>query len=132
MSPEEEAIISDKDKSIKNINKSSKMMKIEKSLKRQQRKRSRKYESFKKTRIKKEETATRQNIQKQVIRVQRIHQRITSIRENHINQTVSTIIKQKPSFITIEDLNVRGMMKNRHLSKSIAQQCFYQFKLNLN
>ena len=56
---------------------------------------------------------------------------MSNIRENHINQTVSKIVKTKPSYITIEDLNVRGMMKNRHLAKAVSQQCFHQFKINL-
>lgn len=123
-------IISNVEKPVKNINKTVKVKKLGKSLKRQQRKLSRKYESLKKQNKKKGE-ATRQNIQKQVLKVQKLHQRISNIRENHINQTVNTIVKQKPSFVTIEDLNVRGMMKNRHLSKAIAQQGFNQFRVKL-
>lgn len=125
------ATISNQDKPIKNINKTAKVHKLEKSLKRQQRKLSRKYESLKKNKNKKEEATTRQNIQKQVLKVQKLHQRLTNIRENHINQTVSSIVKQKPRFITIEDLNVSGMMKNRHLVKAIAQQCFNRFQVKL-
>lgn len=125
------AILSNQNKPVKNINKTLSMKKLEKSLKRQQRKLSRKYESNKKSKNKKEETATRQNIQKQVLKVQKLHQQITNIRENHINQTVNTIVKQKPRYITIEDLNIRGMMKNRHLAKAVAQQCFHQFKVRL-
>ncbi|ALS22147.1 RNA-guided endonuclease InsQ/TnpB family protein [Paenibacillus naphthalenovorans] len=125
------AVISSQDRPVKNINKTARVRKIEKSLKRQQRKLSRKYESAKKNKNKKEETATRQNIHKQVLKVQKLHYRLSNIRENHINQTINMIIKQKPRFITIEDLNVRGMMKNRHLAKAVAQQCFNQFKTKL-
>lgn len=125
------AIISNRNKPVKNINKTSKVKKLEKSLKRQQRKLSRKYESLKQNKNKKEDTATRQNIKKQVLKVQKLHQRLRNVRENHINQTVNTIIKQNPRFITIEDLNVRGMMKNRHLSKAVGKQGFYQFKNKL-
>lgn len=125
------AVISSQDRPVKNINKTARVRKIEKSLKRQQRKLSRKYESAKKNKNKKEETATRQNIHKQVLKVQKLHHRLSNIRENHINQTINMIIKQKPRFITIEDLNVRGMMKNRHLAKAVAQQCFNQFKTKL-
>lgn len=125
------AIVSDIDEPFKNINKTHKMEKLVKSLKRQQKKLSRKYESLKKSKNKKEDTATRQNIQKQVLKIQRLHQRITNIREDYINQTISEIIKQKPRFITLEDLNISGMMKNKHLSKAIAQQCFYQFRSKL-
>jgi len=125
------ATLSNQEKPIKNINKTYKIKKIEKSLKRQQRKLSRKYKSISKNKNRKEETATRQNIRKQIIKVQKLHRRLYNIRENHINQTINMIIKQKPRFITIEDLNVRGMMKNRHLAKEVAQQCFNQFKTKL-
>lgn len=125
------ATLSNSDQQIKNINKTTKVRKLEKSLKRQQRKLSRKYEEAKKNKNRKEETATGQNIQKQILKVQKLHQRLSNIRENHINQTINMIIKQKPRFITIEDLNVRGMMKNKHLSKAIAQQGFHQFRSKL-
>ena len=121
------------DKTIyKNINKTQKVKKLEKKLKREQKRLSRKYESLK-IRNKKEKggIATRQNIQKQVVKVQRLHQKLSNIRTDYINKTVSNIVKQKPSYITIEDLNVKGMMKNRHLSKAVAQQKFYEFKTKL-
>ncbi|WP_415316264.1 RNA-guided endonuclease InsQ/TnpB family protein [Clostridium perfringens] len=116
----------------KNINKTSTVKKVEKKLKREQRKLSRKYESLK-IRNKKEKggNATSQNIQKQVVKVQKLHQRLTNIRTDYINKIVSSIIKQKPSYITIEDLNVKGMMKNKHLSKAIASQKFFEFKTKL-
>ena len=116
----------------KNINKTSIVKKIEKKLKREQRKLSRKYESLKiRNKNIKEGSATRQNIQKQVVKVQRLHQRLANIRTDYINKTVFSIIKQKPSYITIEDLNVKGMMKNKHLSKAIASQKFFEFKTKL-
>ena len=116
----------------KNINKTSTVKKVEKMLKREQRKLSRKYESLK-MRNKKEKggNATRQNIQKQVVKVQKLHQRLRNIRTDYINKTVSKIVKQKPSYVTIEDLNVKGMMKNKHLSKAIASQKFFEFKTKL-
>ena len=116
----------------KNINKTSTVKKVEKKLKREQRKLSRKYESLK-IRNKKEKggNATSQNIQKQVVKVQKLHQRLRNIRTDYINKIVSSIIKQKPSYITIEDLNVKGMMKNKHLSKAIASQKFFEFKTKL-
>lgn len=116
----------------KNINKTSTVKKVEKKLKREQRKLSRKYESLK-TRNKniKEGSATRQNIQKQVIKVQKLHQRLVNIRTDYINKTISSIIEQKPSYITIEDLAVSNMMKNKHLSKAIASQKFFEFKTKL-
>ena len=124
------AICSDK-KKFKNINKTSTVKKVEKKLKREQRKLSRKYESLKIRNKTEEGRATRQNIQKQVVKVQKLHQRLTNIRTDYINKTVSSIIKQKPSYITIEDLAVSNLMKNKHLSKAIASQKFFEFKTKL-
>ncbi|MCC0740653.1 transposase [Clostridioides sp. ZZV14-5902] len=124
------AICSDK-KKFKNINKTSTVKKVEKKLKREQRKLSRKYESLKIRNKIEEGRATRQNIQKQVVKVQKLHQRLTNIRTDYINKTVSSIIKQKPSYITIEDLAVSNLMKNKHLSKAIASQKFFEFKTKL-
>ena len=125
------AICSDGNK-FKNINKTYNVKKLEKKLKREQRRLSRKYESLKiRNKNIKEGRATRQNIQKQVVKVQRLHQRLANIRTDYINKTVFSIIKQKPSYITIEDLNVKGMMKNKHLSKAIASQKFFEFKTKL-
>ncbi len=116
----------------KNVNKTATIKKIEKKLKREQRKLSRKYESLK-IRNKKEKggNVTRQNIQKQIVKVQKLHQRLTNIRTDYINKTVFSIVKQKPSYITIEDLAVSNMMKNKHLSKAIASQKFFEFKTKL-
>ena len=116
----------------KNINKTSTVKKVEKKLKREQRKLSRKYESLKiRNKNLKEGRATSQNIQKQLVKVQKLHQRLTNIRTDYINKTVFSIIKQKPSYITIEDLAVSNMMKNKHLSKAIASQKFFEFKTKL-
>ncbi len=105
--------------------KTLKQKKLNKRLSREQRKLSRKYEIKKKT--KKGESTNYKNIEKQKLRVQKIHQRISNARNDYQNKIISEIIKREPSFITIEDLNVRGMMKNRHLSKAIANQGFNQF-----
>ena len=127
-----EFVICSNGNKFKNINKISTVKKVEKKLKREQRKLSRKYESLKiRNKNIKEGRATRQNIQKQVVKVQKLHQRLTNIRTDYINKIVSSIIKQKPSYITIEDLNVKGMMKNKHLSKAIASQKFFEFKTKL-
>lgn len=115
----------------KNINKTSRVKKLEKKLRREQRRLSRKYECLKKQNKTTKGEATRQNIRKQVIRVQRLHQRLTNIRTDYINKCISEIVEQKPSSITIEDLNVKGMIKNRHLSKAVAQQKFYEFRVKL-
>lgn len=114
----------------KNINKTNKIKKINKSLKRQQKRLSRKYENLKK-RNKKGGNATRQNINKQILKVRRLHMRLTNIRTDYINKIVNNLVKTKPKFINIEDLNVSGMMKNRHLSKAISEQKFYEFRTKL-
>ena len=106
----------------KNINKSSKVKRLEKRLRREQRRLSRKYE-FRK--MKGGATATASaNIDKQKLKVQKIHHRIDTIREDYENKVVHEIVKQKPRFITTEDLNVKGMMKNKHLAKAVAAQRF--------
>lgn len=125
------AVVSNTEKPFKNINKTKKVKELEKKLKREQRKLSRKYESLKVRNKRKGGNATRQNIQKQIVKVQKLHNTLTNIRDNYINQVVNEIVKTKPSYITIEDLNVSGMMKNKHLARVIAQQKFYQFKIKL-
>ena len=115
----------------KNINKTVRIKKLEKKLKREQRCLSRKYEDLKKRGNEKKGEATRQNIQRQVLKVQKLHHRINNIRTDYINKCVNGIVKTKPSYITIEDLNVLGMMKNRHLSKAAASQKFYEFRTKL-
>ena len=134
----------------KNRNKTEKIRKLEKKLKREQRRLSRKYEGLKKRRGKKGE-ATRQNIQKQLLKVQKLYQRIETVRTDYVNQCVNKIVKTKPSYgspkravsqsdmatklppcyITIEDLNISGMMKNKHLSKAVSSQKFYEFRTKL-
>ena len=111
----------------KNINKTEKIRKIEKKLKREQKKLSKKYENLKK----KGGTANKSNIKKQIVKVQKLHHKLDNIRTDYVNKTISNIINQKPKFITIEDLNVKGMMKNKHLSKSVANEKFYEFRSKL-
>ena len=113
-------------KTYKNINKSAKLKKLEKQLIREQRSLSRKYKN-----LKKGESTQRANIQKQKRVVQKLHHKIDNIRTDYINKTIAEIVKTKPSYITIEDLNVSGMMKNRHLSKAVASQKFYEFRTKL-
>ncbi|MDE5569106.1 MAG: transposase [Ruminococcus sp.] len=124
------AICSD-GRTFKNINKSVCIRKLEKSLKRQQRKLSRKYESLKKLTNNLKGEATRQNIQKQKLKVQRLHHRLDCIRTDYINKVISELVKAKPEWITLENLNISGMMKNRHLSKAIAQQKFFEFRTKI-
>ena len=113
-------------KTYKNINKSAKLKKLEKQLIREQRSLSRKYEN-----LKKGESTQRANIEKQKLKVQKLHHKIDNIRTDYINKTIAEIVKTKPSYITIEDLNVSGMMKNKHLSKAVASQKFYEFRTKL-
>ena len=113
-------------KTYKNINKSARLKKLEKQLRRDQRCLSRKYENRKKG-----EVTQRANIQKQKLKVQKLHHKIDNIRTDYINKIIAEIVKTKPSYITIEDLNVSGMMKNRHLSKAVASQKFYEFRTKL-
>ena len=115
-------------KTYKNINKSARVRNLEKQLRREQRCLSRKYENFKKT---KKGEPTQKNIQKQRLKVQKLHHKIDNIRTDYINKTIAEIVKTKPSYITIEDLNVSGMMKNQHLSKAVASQKFYEFRAKL-
>lgn len=109
----------------KNINKSARIKKLEKRLHREQRCLSRKYENLKKG------ESTQKNIQKQKLKVQILHHKINNIRTDYINKTIAEIVKTKPSYITIEDLNVLGMMKNRHLAKAVASQKFYEFRTKI-
>ena len=118
------AIVSD-GKTYKNINKSAKIKKLEKQLRREQRCLSRKYENLKKG------ESTQKNIQKQKLKVQKFYNRIDNIRTDYINKTIAEIVKTKPSYITIEDLNVKKMMKNRYLSKAVMSQKFYEFRIKL-
>ena len=119
------AIISN-GKTYRNINKSAGLKKLEKQLIREQRSLSRKYEN-----LKKGESTQRANIQKQKLKVQKLHHKMDNIRTDYINKTIAEIVKTKPSYITIEDLNVKGMMKNRCLSKAVASQKFYEFRTKL-
>ena len=121
------AIVSNIDKSFKNINKTSRVKKIEKKKKRLQRQVSRKYEMNKQG----NKFVKTNNIIKLEQNIRKLNNQVTNIRHNYLNNITSKIVKQKPSYITIEDLNVKGMIKNKHLSKAIAQQCFYEIRRQL-
>ena len=108
----------------KNINKSPKVKKLEKKKRRLQRSISRRYEKSRKGKI----YCKTSNIIKREKELLKLSRRLTNIRHNHLHQITSDIVKRKPSFICIEDLNVSGMMKNKHLSKAIQQQGFYEFR----
>ena len=118
----------------KNINKSKEVKRLERKLKREQRKLSRKLEANTLKRDKNNrpiyKTPLREmkNIQKQNQVIRQLHKRLTNIRTNHLHQATAEIVKTKPSRIVMETLNIKGMMKNKHLSKAIAQQKLYEFK----
>lgn len=112
----------------KNINKDKKVKQLKKKLKRKQRALSRKFENKK---LNKEELPTKQNINKNILSIQKIYNKLSIIRMEYIRFVINDIIKQEPSYIVIENLNIKGMMKNRHLSKAIQEQCLYYFRLFL-
>ncbi len=117
-------------KVFKNINKTKKVKKLEKRLKQKQRQISRKYEMNK---IKKEGGGSCQfiktkNIEKLENTTKLIHRKLTNVRNNYLHQVTTSIVKTKPYRIVIEDLNVSGMMKNKHLSDSVRKQCFHKFR----
>ena len=117
-------------KIFKNINKTKEVKKLEKRLKQKQKQISRKYEMNK---IKKEGGGSCQfiktkNIEKLEETTKLIHRKLANIRNNYLHQVTTSIVKTKPYRIVIEDLNVSGMMKNKHLSDSVRKQCFYKFR----
>ena len=107
----------------KNINKTKKVKKLKKRLKRLQKQVSRKYELNKQG----NKFVKTNNIIKLEKRIKLLHRKLSNIRNNHIHQATNKIIKLKPYRVVMEDLNVKGMMKNKHLSKAIQEQCFYEF-----
>ena len=117
------AICSDIDKPYKNINKTQKIRKLKKKKRRLQRKISRKYLINKKG----DSYCKTSNIIKAEKKLLKLNHRLTDIRYNYLHQVTTEIINRKPKFIVLEDLNVKGMMKNKHLSEAVAEQCFYEF-----
>ena len=111
----------------KNINKSHYVRKIEKRLRRLQKKVSRKYEMNKKGK----EFVKTKNIIKLEKKIQLTHRKLANIRNNYLHQTTTCVVKTKPRRIVIEDLNVKGMMKNKHLSDAVRKQGFYEFRRQL-
>ena len=107
----------------KNINKTKRIKKLKKKKRRLQRKVSKKYLKNKKG----GSYCKTRNIIKCEKEILKLNHRLTNIRHNYLNQVTSEIIKREPKFIVLEDLNVKGMMKNRHLAKAVQEQCFYEF-----
>lgn len=112
-----------------NINKTRIVKKLEKRLKRLQRQVNRKYENSKrKVGENRYQYIKTQNIIKLEKQIRLLNRRLSNIRNNYLHQVSSKIVKTKPSRVVMETLNIKGMMKNRHLSKAIAQQCLNKFK----
>jgi putative transposase len=107
-----------------NINRTREARRLKKKKRRLQRSISRKYENNKKG----ESYCKTNNIIKSEKELLRVEHRLADIRQNHIHHVTSGIIKRKPSFICIEDLNVSGMMKNRHLADAVREQEFHMFR----
>lgn len=118
------AICSNKEEPYKNINKTKRVRKQEKKLRRLQCKISRKYEKNKEGRS----YVKTSNIIKLEKRIRKTHKRLDNIRTDYRHKVTTEIVKTKPSRVVMEDLNISGMMKNKHLSKAIAQQGLYEFK----
>lgn len=106
-----------------NINKTNRVKEIEKQKCRLQRQVSRKYQINKKGNA----YCKTSNISKLEKQLLKVNHRLTNIRRDHLHQTTSSIIKRNPSAVVMEDLNVTGMMKNRHLAKAVQRQCFNEF-----
>jgi putative transposase len=111
----------------KNINKTKSVRKLKKKLKRLQRQVSRKHENTKKKGGEAVYKKTK-NIIKLENKIKNVYQRLTNIRTNYIHQITTSLVKTKPEYIVMEDLNIQGMMKNKHLSKAIQEQCLFEFK----
>ena len=135
-----------KDQTIPSINKSNKIRKLEKKLRREQRSLSRRYENnmtnkfYYKSGAKKGQLKSFEwkrplheckNLQKQQRIVSKLYERISRIRTDYNRKGLQSILKRKPSFIVIEDLNVKGLMKNKHLSKAVSQAQWYMSRLFL-
>lgn len=113
-----------------NINKSKEIRRLTKKLKRLQRQASRQYENFKKKRGEHRYEKT-SSLLKLESKIRTIHKRLKDIRTNHLHQTTSKLVKVNPEYIVIEDLNVSGMVKNKHLAKAVQEQKLYEFRRQL-
>lgn len=117
------AVLSDATK-VRNINKTRAIRRLKKKRRRLQRQVSRKYQMNKKG----DRYCKTSNLIKSEKQLLRINHRLANIRQNHVHQSTTAIIKRKPSFVCLEDLNIRGMMKNRYLSEKIQEQSLYEFR----
>ncbi len=116
-----------KNEKFKNINKTKRVKNLKSKLKHLQRKINRKYLTNQNKKVYEDKWHKSNNILKTEEQIRKVYNKLSNIRKNYIHQTTHKIIDLKPKRIVMEDLNVSGMMKNRHLSKSIQEQCFYEF-----
>ena len=131
---------------IPSINRSNKVRRLEKKLRQKQRSLSRRYESNMANKVYYKSGAKKgqlksfdwkrplhecKNLQKQQLIVNKLYERLSRIRTGYNQKALQSILKRKPSFIVIEDLNVKGLMKNKHLSKAISQAQWYQSRVFL-
>ena len=107
----------------KNSNKTKIIKSLEKRLRRLQRKINKKYINNKKG----ESYIKTSNIIKLEKRIKKLYRKLKNIRQDYIQKVTTSIVKTKPCKIVMEDLNIGGMMKNKHLSKAIQQQNLYEF-----
>ena len=107
----------------KNINKTKRVERLKSKLKHLQRSVSRKYEQNKQG----DKYIKTNNIIKLEKQIALIYKRLADIRDNHMYQSINTILKKRPYKIIMEDLDVKRMMKNKHKAESIAEQRFYKF-----
>ena len=103
-----------------NINKSKRMRYLNRQLVHTKRAISRKYEVNRQG----NKYVKTNNIMREEEKARKLYQRITNIRQNYIHQTTHSLVSRLPYRVVMEDLNVHGMMKNRHLAKAIGEQCF--------
>ena len=107
-----------------NINKTKRVKQLEKKKRHLQRKLSRKYEANKQGK----KYVKTNNILKLEHELRLVNRKLKNIRDTYIHQVTYDLVKTKPGCIVIEDLNVKGMLKNKHLSKAIQEQEFYKFR----
>ena len=112
----------------KNINKTKRVKKLKKKLKKEQRSLSRSIEYSKSKKINLKEL---KNFNKKKLKLQRIFYRLNCIRNDYNNKIVNEITRAKLKYITIEDLKVSNMIKNKHLSKAIQEQNFFAIRTKL-
>ena len=111
-----------------NINKSQRVRKLKSKLKHLQRNVSRKYDTNNRLKVYEDKWHKSNKVIKLEKQIAEIHRKLANIRNNYLHQTTHYLVSLNPEQITIEDLNVSGMMKNKHLSKAIAEQCLYEFR----